>query len=255
MLHRGRRLADQPQGTEDPAFVRKVRGHVVLDADDRAGLARLCGPRRALYRGADLFDPRLGDDEALLVERGWAMRFTTLRGSRRQVFAFVLPGDVVGLRGLILGHPGEQVAALTPMTVSRVTLSGLEQAMRDHAGLYRAFLWSFAQDYALLCDRLTGFRRDAQERVARTLLELTLRWNLVRDPDAAAALPLTQTILGDALGLSAVHMNRTLKRLRASGLISERSPITVQDIAGLARVADLEPGDPLHRMFDAWQAP
>jgi CRP-like cAMP-binding protein len=173
-----------------------------------------------------------------------------LPGGRRQIFGFVLPGDTVGLSALILGHPSERVAAVTPLTIARLRLDALEAVMRDHPVLCRAVVWSSAQEYTFMCDRLTSLRRVAIERVARGLLELTMRWNVVREDASSPALPLTQPMIGDALGLSTVHVNRTLQRLRSSGLISTQGgPILVEDPIRLARVANIERGDALHPLF------
>lgn len=239
-----------PQPTEEPAFVRKVRGHAAFGPGDHAALAQLCGERQTVRRGALLIERARTGEAAFLVERGWAMRYAILPDGSRQILAFVLPGDIVGFGGLILGRSSESVAAITPLRVAPLTAAALEAAVREHPGLRRAFLWSHAQDVALLCDRLISLgRRPALERVARTLLELARRWNAVRDAADGAALPLTQPMLADALGLSTVHVNRTLQRLRGRGLISsQRGPILVEDATALARVANIEAGDPLHAL-------
>jgi CRP-like cAMP-binding protein len=244
------------QRTGEPALAQKVRGHIVLGPRDLAALAVLCRERETVRRGAVLLDRERSRERAFLVEHGWGMRFSILPDGRRQILAFVLPGDTFGLSDLILGYPSESVAAITPLTIARLTLEALQTSMREHPSLCRAFLWSTAQEYTLLCDRLTSLgRRGALERVARALLELTMRWNAVRCDTTTPALPLTQPLMADALGLSTVHVNRSLQRLRAAGLISvQRGPIVVEDASGLARVANIEPGDALHPLFTAWLA-
>ncbi len=249
-------MAGEPGGEQqpagEPALARKVRGHVALGPDDLGALARLCRPE-AVPRGGVLLD-REHAPEAFLIERGWAMRFAILPNGRRQILGFALPGDTVGLSAVILGQSSESVAAITPLTASRLDAASLPAVLHDHPALGRAFLWGAARDHALLCDRLTSLgRRGAFERIARALLELTLRWSAVRDAAAGAVLPLTQPMLGDALGLSTVHVNRTFQRLRATGLVTA-NPMAIDDPTGLARLAKIEPGDPLHPLLEAWRA-
>jgi CRP-like cAMP-binding protein len=241
--------SEEPQPSGGTALAKKVRAHVVLGSRELEALSLLCQTRETIARGALLDHERHGAS-AFLVEHGWAMRFSMLPGGRRQIFGFVLPGDTVGLSALILGHPSERVAAVTPLTIARLRLDALEAVMRDHPVLCRAVVWSSAQEYTFMCDRLTSLRRVAIERVARGLLELTMRWNVVREDASSPALPLTQPMIGDALGLSTVHVNRTLQRLRSSGLISTQGgPILVEDPIRLARVANIERGDALHPLF------
>src|SRR5258708_5137719 len=111
---------EEPQRTGEPALARKVRGHIILGSRDLEALALLCRERETVRRGSVLLDRERSGERAFLVEHGWAMRFSILPDGRRQILAFVLPGDVFGLSGLILGYPSESVAAITPITVSRL---------------------------------------------------------------------------------------------------------------------------------------
>lgn len=180
------------------------------------------------------------------------MRFSVLDDGRRQILGFALPGDLCGVSALIRGEPSESIAAVNTVTVSTFTRDALDHAMADHPGLRRAVLWSLGEDHALLSDRLVSVgRRSAIERVARTLLELTLRMGAVHRE--AGALPLTQPTLADATGLSAVHVNRTLKQLREAKLVSAGGPLVVHDVIGLARQAHVKRGDPLHSLLERWE--
>ena len=237
----------------NPPLARRVRGHIALAESDLEALERLSRDRESAPAGAILLKPREGAAGALLVQDGWAMCWSSLPTGRRQIVSFVLPGDMVGLTTLILGHSSEFVSAITPVTVSRLRFDAIEDELILHSGLRRALFWTIAQEATLRSDRLVSLgRRSALERVARILLEITLRLRVIQDdPAPSTGLPLTQPLLADAAGLSQVHVNRTLKTLRAANLIRGRR-LLVDDLRGLARVANVAPGEPLYPLLDYW---
>ncbi|WP_202946716.1 Crp/Fnr family transcriptional regulator [Allomesorhizobium alhagi] len=100
--------------------------------------------------------------------------------------------------------------------------------------LATAVLWVASRDEATVVEHLVGIgRRDARERTAHFLLELGARLKLVGLGSAAGyACPLSQSMLADAIGLSAVHVNRVLRELREAG------QVTFDDFEGLVRLAD-----------------
>jgi len=236
--------------SEGSPFARKVRRRFRLSPSDLEALGFLSRDLHRLPRGTVLADRGLGPHPFLLHD-GWAMRFGVLADGRRQILGFALPGDIVGVGAAVLGQATEAVSAITPVTVSRFSLDTLEATLRDSPALRQAILWSLAQDYSLLCDRLVGLgRRSAIERIARTLIEVTARLKAVQAD--VRALPLSQPMLGDAAGLSAVHVNRTLKRLRSLRLVSRDSPrgLMIENASGLTKIAQVEQGDPLHALIE-----
>jgi len=110
--------------------------------------------------------------------------------------------------------------------------------------LATAILWAASRDEAMVVEHLVGIgRRDADARVAHFLLELGSRLALVGMGDRTGyRCPLTQYHLADALGLSAVHINRVLRRLRETGLVTFRDgQVTFGDYRGLVKLADFDP--------------
>lgn len=156
-----------------------------------------------------------------LIVAGWACRCRLLAGRRRQILGILLPGDFVG-RMLLPDLPSPcAVAALTELrTVSAQPLADAS-ATSTHAGLARALhLMAYLDDMLLFNHVMRLGQQRARERVAHLMLELheRLGWvGLVRDD--RFAMPLTLPVLGDALGLSVVHVNRTLQQLCADGLL------------------------------------
>jgi CRP-like cAMP-binding protein len=228
-----------------PPIVDKLLSYMTLGDREIALLEALARETRTVPPGGVLLDPREIYDSAFLIQDGWALRFRRLPDDRRQVINFLLPGDAFGLGTLVLSRPDHNVSAITPVTVSPISPEALMGLMRDHPRLGAAFLWSAAQEEAVLREHIVSIgRRSAYERVAHLLLELMARLELVgKITDGSYFLPLSQPLLADALGLSAVHVNRTLRRLQDDGLIAIRSRrLAILDYDALKRAADFHRG-------------
>jgi CRP-like cAMP-binding protein len=122
--------------------------------------------------------------------------------------------------------------------------SELLQTFADTPRLATALLWAASRDEAMVVEHLVGIgRRDARERTAHFLLELSARLTLVgRGTRDGFACPLTQYHLADALGLSSVHVNRVLRELREDGLATfQTGQVTIHDFDRLAELAEFDP--------------
>ncbi len=228
-----------------PAIVSKLVRYIALGDREIAVLESLSRERRSSPAGSDLLDARQPYTTAFLIHEGWALRYRGMPDGRRQVINFLIPGDAFGLGALVLRRPDHNVAAITPITVSPIAPETLMALVREQPRVGAALLWSAAQEEAVLREHIVSIgRRTAYARVAHLLLELMHRLEQV---DQAAngqfSVPLTQPLLADALGLSVVHVNRTLRRLQNDGLILVQSRhIAVLDYAALQRVAGFHLG-------------
>jgi CRP-like cAMP-binding protein len=228
-----------------PPVVGKLLSFMTLGDREIALLEGLGRERRTVSSGTELLDPRESYASAFLIEDGWALRFRLLPDGRRQIINFLLPGDAFGLGMLVLSRPDHNVSAITPVTLSPISPEALMGLMREHPRLGAAFLWSAAQEEAVLREHIVSIgRRTAYERVAHLLLELMHRLQLIGHANGTDYhLPLSQPLLADALGLSVVHVNRTLRRLQNDELIAIRSRrIHILDYDALKRAADFHRG-------------
>jgi len=172
--------------------------------------------------------------------RGWAFRYKTLPDGRRQILNILLPGDLIGLQGELLAPVPHNVEALTEVELCVFREEALVALYREHTELALDVTWLAANEHRIVDDALvsTG-RRTAMERVAALLVHLFRRASvagLVRD--GSVPLPLTQTHVADTLGLSLVHTNRTLQRLRKGGMVRlDEGRLAIGDLTALARVA------------------
>jgi CRP-like cAMP-binding protein len=182
--------------------------------------------------------------ESSLLLDGFAARYKVLSSGRRQITALHVPGDFVDLHSFLLKTMDHGVLALTPCRVGMVPHAVLEKITEEHPHLARLLWLSTLVDGAIHREWLTAMgRRSATAHMAHLVCELVVRLDAVGlVQDSTIQLPITQSELGDTLGLSTVHVNRVLQELRKEGLIRTRgNELTVLDWERLQEVAEFTP--------------
>lgn len=230
------------QQTADP-LVRKFGAFLRLDESRRAFLTGLQDGSHRLTAGSDLVVEGDACDRVYILREGWSCSYKMLEDGRRQVLNFGLPGDFLGLRASLFEAAGHSVQALTDITVSSFSVERLLETCRRHPEFILALQWSAAREQEMLSEHLVSLgRRSAYQRLAHLLLELLNRLRLVGLADKQSySLPLTQEILADTLGLSIVHINRTLRKLRERGLVRvQRRQVVIPDVGRLSAAALFE---------------
>jgi CRP-like cAMP-binding protein len=175
---------------------------------------------------------------------GWAARYKSLRDGSRQIVDFVIPGDFCDLHVALLSEMDHGIVALTKCTVARIDEDEIAKLTSENNRIVRAMWWSTLVDQGVLREWVLNVgRRDAYERLGHLLCELHFRMKragLVQDNQLA--LPLTQEQLADATGLTSVHVNRTLQRLRGEKLVKiGRGQLTLVDVSALQDAAGFDP--------------
>jgi CRP-like cAMP-binding protein len=230
----------RPAFTELGGLLRRLGA---LGADEVAQIRALPLVRSRWRPGANLLsDPR--EARLHIVLGGWASRQRVLRDGRRLILDFAVPGDGFGREGPAEGPCREKIVALTPVdTVDAEALLVLAEQSGPQSALARALEAMRREDRTRMLDHMVRLGRlTAVEKLAHFLLEMQRR---TVPPDAASPrgfrLPLTQEAIGDALGLSVVHVNRVLRQLRLDGLIATREGLVwVLEPDKLAALAVLE---------------
>lgn len=230
-----------------PALLRLSR-LAPLGPEDRATITRAIDAAQVTRAHREILVERREIRGPRLIVGGWAARVRTLVDGRRQFLSFLLPGDLIGL----CHHP-RPLALTTVVALTDVAhcpaphdTAPQDAAPQDAAGatIKEAYARSQAMEAAYLLAQITRLgRMTAQERIADLFLELHERLTLAGlTRGTAFELPLTQESLGDALGLTAVHVNRTLQTLRRSGDIDMAGrQVTLRDPAALARSVGRSP--------------
>lgn len=180
--------------------------------------------------------------EVFTLFSGWVMLHRVLSGGRRQVLAIKLPGDLLGIQPEMFAPVALSAQALSSVTVCAFRRKDFQEMVQQQPVLLERLLYFARQDLAQCELRLTALgRKDALGRVASLLLDLYLRMQRYGgvQQDQSFAFPLTQEVIGDALGLTLVHVNRTLRRLRELGIAEVNAHrLTIRDVSRLAVLAE-----------------
>ena len=227
----------------DNPLIRKFERLSPLSLEDREFLARatkrsyLVGPHQDIIR-----EGKAPDDVHLIVA-GMACRHKTIENGARQIVAYLLPGDFCDLHVFILDQMDHTISTLTECAVVDLPRDTILR-LTERPAIARALWWATLVDEGTLREGLINIgRRRAEERMAHFLCEMMMRLDAVGlVSDSAFDLPLTQDELGDTLGISTVHVNRTLQKLRSSKLITfDRKRVVVLDPAALKACCGFNP--------------
>jgi len=179
----------------------------------------------------------------ILVE-GFACRYKLLAEGKRQITAFVIPGDLGDLHSFVAGRMDHIVSSLNTCTVAVIPDGILGDLAADHPSIANA-LWRHSVIEAAIAREWVANvgRRSAYQRLAHLLSEVFTRLNsLGLCSDNGFEWPVTQSELADATGLSTVHCNRVLRELRIAGLVTVAgSKVTIEDWDGLRRAGEFDP--------------
>ncbi len=181
------------------------------------------------------------DERMYTLLSGWAFRFKTLPDGRRQILNILLPGDLVGLQAELMAIAPHGVEALTEVSLCTFRRNTVWELFRHHPAYALDLTWLAAHGERLADDVMMSIgRRNATERVAALLVHLHKRATSAGLlADGRVPFPLTQNHIADTLGLSPVHVNRVLQRLRHGGLVRlAGGRLAIGDLRALRRVAE-----------------
>ena len=198
---------------------------------------------RDLAGGTDILKRGHRSSDVFLLRRGWTFSYRILPDGRRQILQFGLPEEILNHGAGIGGFATESIQALTAAAVSAMPRDQFGAAARLSPDLAHQLATHAERERLLACEHMTNIgRRSARERIANLLLELFCRVHrrLPDAPNDAVPMPLTQNIIADALGLTSVHVNRTLRSLRDEGIALVRhGNLLVLDPDRFVELADL----------------
>ena len=222
---------------------RKLPPSLPRVAQEAALLLDLKAVSRLVPPGQEIVSEGRRCGGVFLIIEGVAIRYRILRDGQRQILSFLLPGDFAGVTSCRFDSALYSIKTLTHATIAPIPLARLIGLFDSHPQLAAMLFWSFACDKAILAEHLiTVGRQSAVERVAHLLLELLSRLQLVGLADERSyRLPLTQELIGDALGLSIPYVNRVLHQLRDAGLVRIKDQtVIIDNLEELSALADFE---------------
>lgn len=212
----------RPAQSHENLLVRKMESFVRLSDDDIAVLERVwTGTRHALAAQNDIV--REGDPPGVIrvLLSGWACRYKLLQDGRRQIISFFLPGDIFDLNIFVLKKMDHSIRALSPVQFVSLGHREFEKLTFGHPRILQALWWETLVNAAIQREWTVNLgQRSALERLAHLLCELHVRMKVIGLVSCNTChFPITQLELADALGLTPVHVSRTLKELRSRNLI------------------------------------
>ncbi len=225
------------------SLARKLSLFVPLSDADRQALDALTTTEEAFRADTDIVSEGMAPRSVFLLQDGMAVRYRALPDGGRQIMTFLIPGDLCDPHMFLLRKMDHSIGTLTPVRIAALSREGLMNIFATHPRISAALWQSSLQEEAMLRERIVSLgRRDARGRIAYLLCELLWRHSAIGLAKGEAYhLPLTQTELGDALGLTPVHVNRGLMEFRKRYLIAmEHRLLKVLDVAGLQGIAGFD---------------
>jgi CRP-like cAMP-binding protein len=203
-------------------FIARIGRYIDLSPADLESLRYLVESDATIKKRRDLVIDGYEYRKLCFVEDGFAARYKLLRNGKRQIVDVVLPGDVIGLPSSFFERAAYSVIALSDMKLQVCLLDDYVRLCYQQPKFGLILSWLAMQEIAVYAEHtISTGRRTPVERLAHFLLEMHARLTMVgRTAGSSFHLPFSQEVIGDALGLSIPHLNRTLAQLRKEGLIT-----------------------------------
>ena len=221
-------------------LIRKLENFTKLSDEDKVALDKATRQVRVYRAREDIICEGDCPETVNLLIEGYACRYKQLEDGRRQIMAYFVPGDLCDINVFILRQMDHSIATLSPATVALIPRDAMLDLMTQHPRITQALWWSTLVDEATLRTWVVNLgQRSAYERMAHLLCEVFFRLRAVGLTNGnSCILPVTQGELGDTLGLTVVHINRTLQDLRRDGLLDLKGKhLTILDLSALQKVA------------------
>jgi CRP-like cAMP-binding protein len=225
-------------------LVSKLAYRVRLDAADRAAILALPFTAKMIERHHYVVREHDVATHSCLMLSGYSIRSKTVSSGNRQIVSVHMKGEMVDLQNSLLKRADHSVQMLASSRVALIPREAVLKLTMERPMVARAMWIDTLVDAAIFREWIANVgRRDARTRIAHLLCEFALRLKLAGiGEETCYELPMTQEQLGDATGLTSVHVNRTIKSLEADGLIERSDPRSIQigDWRKLADVGDFD---------------
>lgn len=225
-----------PVGTRRSALTARLSHYLRLTDEERDAIDWAERLERRVPAGAPLLEAGGPVENLFVVQQGWLHSSIRLQSGARQILRFHYPGDLIGTSSIAWSRAAATLTAVSDCIVSDLPKANLGRIFAAHGRLGALIYAMGAAENVALADRLSSVgRTDALHRLATLLLDILARLRVTAGGVVdTIELPLTQTDIGDALGLTKVHVNRTFREMEARGMIARSGRrITVLDEAGM----------------------
>jgi CRP-like cAMP-binding protein len=224
--------------------IRKLNRLAPLERADIDAIRSL--PFKVGAVGANRHIVREGDvvSECCVLLSGYACRHKTTSNGGRQIVSFHLPGDILDLQHLLFSRADHNLQTITAATIARVPVAELSRIVQERPALNNALWRDTLIDASIFREWVLNVgRRDGKTRIAHMLCEFASRRAAAGlGSPQAFEMPMTQEQIGDATGLTAVHVNRVLQELGRDGVIArDKRKVQIADWQRMCRVGDFDP--------------
>ncbi len=226
------------------ALINRLSHNGSISELDRQALLDLDVTPRSYSRGDLIVESGEPADRVFWIETGCAARYRVTADGGRQIVNLMLEGDVFDLQAVITTTADHTVSALNDVVVAEGSAKRFIDLVSERPGLANAFWWAAVQEESILREQIVRVgRRGAIQRLAHLFCEIYRREMLANGCGSLTIqAPLTRETLADLLGLSSVHVSRTLSRLKAGGLVSvAQGHIVISDLERLAELCEFNP--------------
>jgi CRP-like cAMP-binding protein len=226
------------------AFINKLSGFSAISGDDRKWLEAVSSRPRPISKNVDLITEGEAPDQLMLILEGFAYRYKLTVEGRRQIFAYLVPGDFCDLHAALLQEMDHSIATLSRCSIVYIPTWAVHDLTENRPALTKAFWWCTLVDAAVLREWVVNVgQRPPDQRIAHLFCELHVRLEAVgMTTNGAFQLPITQAELADTVGITSVHANRCLRTLREAGLVAFRSQsVQILDLKRLKEFASFKP--------------
>ncbi|MFU0504945.1 Crp/Fnr family transcriptional regulator [Pseudaminobacter sp. NGMCC 1.201702] len=195
-----------------------------FEPEELAFVSRFKKGELSVEKGATVLVEGSHSAHLYTVLSGWGFRYKLMPDGRRQILNYLMPGDLIGLQGSLMGEMQHSVEALSSMLLCVFEREQLHELYRNYPGLGYDITWIASHEERILDENLLSVgRRTALERAAYLLALLCSRAGSVGlERNDAVTIPVTQQHIADTLGLSLVHTNKTIRKLMDRKLVRWR---------------------------------
>jgi CRP-like cAMP-binding protein len=226
-------------------FVDRLASRSILTGEEEAAVLGLTGHEKQVAAHIDFVRQGEEVDHSCLVVDGLAGRFGQNSDGERQITCLHIPGDMADLPSVVSPKSGWGLSALTNTTILRISHADLRRVAASHPGIAEAFWRDCVADGSIFSEWVVNVgRRDAISRIAHLLCEMAIRCERAKQGERLSfPLPITQMGLGDATGLTSIHVNRMLRELRNQSIATVQSGrVTILDWDRLSKTAEFDEG-------------
>jgi CRP-like cAMP-binding protein len=226
------------------ALILKLRNNTNLDKDDIGAIKTLPMSVKKLPVRTSIVAEGDRPAHCCLMIDGFAIRSKTTDEGRRQILSIHIPGDIPDLQTLHLKVMDHDFRTLSPCTIGYIPHDALRTLTRARPMIAEALWRETLVDSSIFREWIVNVgRRPAAQRLAHLLLELRERLAVVGLADSREyELPMTQSDLADALGLTSVHVNRVMQALRGDRVLDvKKFTVKLGDAENLMEIGDFDP--------------